>query len=337
MVEATTTEIQEQLHKFRNDFTQLQSEIARAIVGSEDLINQCLIAICAGGHVLLEGVPGLGKTSLVTAISKALDLNFGRIQCTPDLMPADILGTHVVNEDENGRRSFIFEPGPVFHNILLVDEINRATPKTQSALLEAMQEGKVSAGSKTHQLPDPFFVLATQNPLDMEGTYPLPEAQVDRFIFKLLVSFPELDTLVSIAKQFTGYTSEQPDSVWNGDNLKQAQIMLSQIPVADPVTAYAAKLILATHPNNELANERVKRFVSYGASPRGLQSIIRAARVCCALREGTSVSANDVQKVAVASLRHRVILNFEGEAEAVNVDKIIDELINEIAAPGEES
>jgi len=336
MTATTATAIQEQLHRFREDFGRLQQEIGRAIVGSDELVTDCLTAICAGGHVLLEGVPGLGKTSLVKAISAALDLDSGRIQCTPDLMPADILGTHVVNEDESGRRRFIFDPGPVFHHVLLVDEINRATPKTQSALLEVMQEGRVSAGRETHRLPQPFFLMATQNPLEMEGTYPLPEAQLDRFIFKLLVTFPQLETLVTIAKQFTGYEQDHPDAIWDGGHLRAAQEMLTRLPIAEPVTAYAARLVLATHPDQDGAPESVKRFVAYGSSPRGLQALIRAARVRCALREGTSVSVADVRSVVKPSLRHRMIRNFEGEAEATDIDQVIGEIVAKVPAPGSE-
>ncbi len=321
------------MDEFRSRFAQLRTEIARAIVGHEDLVCDCLIAIFSQGHVLLEGVPGLGKTYLVRVFSKVLGLTFGRIQCTPDLMPADILGTHIVNENEHGRRVFVYEKGPVFRHLLLVDEINRATPKTQAAMLEVMQERSVTAGGERFELPRPFFVLATQNPLEMEGTYPLPEAQLDRFFFKLKVPFPRIHELVEISRRTTGFDEPDLGVVISGDELVQMQELLTHVPIADPLTHYAASLVLATHPDGADALASVARFVSYGASPRGLQAVVRGARARCVLDGRTAVSIDDIRAVARPALRHRVVLNFEGQAESVNPDTIIDDVIKHTPTP----
>lgn len=326
--------LEEELVRFRQLFGALKAEIQKAIVGYDDLLSDTLIAIFSGGHVLLEGVPGLGKTFLVRVISQVVGLDPGRVQCTPDLMPADILGTHIVNEDANGRRVLFFEKGPVFKNLLLVDEINRATPKTQAALLEVMQEHAVTAGGERHQLPEPFFVLATQNPMDMEGTYPLPEAQLDRFMFKIKVPFPSLDSLVEISRRTTNYDQPELEMIMTGEELLRLQKVLTQIPVADPVAAYASKLVLGTHSDQEGVLPAVKRYVSYGSSPRGLQALVRGARVWCAVRGGTAVSTEDVRRVALVALRHRVILNFEGEAQQVKVDDLVNDLLKQVEAPG---
>jgi MoxR-like ATPase len=329
----TSEELDRELTQFKSTFDSLKVEIQKAIVGYDDLLADTMVAIFSQGHVLLEGVPGLGKTFLVKVISEVLGLESGRVQCTPDLMPADILGTQIVNEDENGRRSLHFEQGPVFRNLLLVDEINRATPKTQAALLEVMQEGRVTTGGETHQLPLPFFVLATQNPMEMEGTYPLPEAQLDRFMFKIHVPFPSLESLVEISKRTTGFSEIHLGEKMSGEQLINFQETLTHVPVADPVTTYAAQLILATHPDTPGANEKIKRYVSYGASPRGLQALIRGARVHAVLNGRTAVSVDDVRRVAKVALRHRIILNFEGEAESVNVDSLIDEVSGKLPTP----
>lgn len=321
------------LEAFTKVFGELVTEIQRHIVGYEDLIRDVLTAVFSGGHVLLEGVPGLGKTSLVKVLSQVLELAFGRIQCTPDLMPADILGTHIVAEDGDGGRVFRFEQGPVFTHLLLVDEINRATPKTQAALLEVMQEHTVTAGGDHFVLPEPFFVLATQNPLEMEGTYPLPEAQLDRFFFKVMVPFPTQAQLVEISKRTTGINTAALTQILDGDKINELQKLVAQVPVADELTGYAAALVLATHPDNELAPEGVKRFVSYGSSPRGMQTLIRGARVRAVLDGRTAVSVADIKAVAHATLRHRMILNFEGEAESVAVDGLIDEILSAVATP----
>jgi MoxR-like ATPase len=329
--------LDEELEGFRDIFGKLKVEIQKAIVGYDDLLTDTLIAVFSGGHVLLEGVPGLGKTFLVRVLSQVIGLEPGRVQCTPDLMPADILGTHIVNEDAHGRRVLHFERGPVFKNLLLVDEINRATPKTQAALLEVMQEHAVTAGGERHALPEPFFVLATQNPMEMEGTYPLPEAQLDRFMFKIKVPFPDLESLVEISRRTTNYEQPQLFNILTGLELMRLQYVLSHLPVADPVAKYASKLVLATHSEQPDALPAVKRFVAYGASPRGLQALIRGARVWCAVRGGTAVSTDDVKRVAHVALRHRVILNFEGEAQQLKVDGLVDDLLNQVTTPAQEA
>lgn len=329
--------MEKDLEKFRADFSDLKTEIQKAIVGYDDLLTDTLVAIFSQGHVLLEGVPGLGKTFLVKVLSEVMGLEPGRVQCTPDLMPADILGTQIVNEDENGRRRMDFEKGPVFANLVLIDEINRATPKTQAALLEVMQEHAVTMGGERHELPTPFFVMATQNPMEMEGTYPLPEAQLDRFIFKLRLPFPNEKDLVEISKRTTGFEQAQLSEVVSGERLIEYQKLLTKVPMADHVTAYAARLILATHPDVPGASDQVKRYVSYGASPRGLQALVKGARIHCVLDHRTAVSVDDVKRVAAAALRHRIILNFEGEAEGIDIDVLVSDLLDSVATPSEAS
>jgi MoxR-like ATPase len=314
-------------------FNQLKAELQKAIVGYDALLADVLTAIFSGGHVLLEGVPGLGKTYLVRTLSQVIGLEPGRVQCTPDLMPADILGTHIVGEDERGHRTLRYERGPVFKNLLLVDEINRATPKTQAALLEVMQERCVTTGGERHLLPEPFFVLATQNPMEMEGTYPLPEAQLDRFMFKIKVPFPDLDSLVEISRRTTGFTEPKLQTLVSGKDLIALQHELAQLPVADPVAHYASRLVLATHPEQPDVLPEVKRYVSYGSSPRGLQSLIRGARVWAAVHGATAVSTDDIRAIAHVSLRHRIILNFEGEAAQVKVDDLITKLLDTVKTP----
>lgn len=323
--------------KFQTLFTQLKSELQKSIVGYDELLTDVLLAVFSGGHVLLEGVPGLGKTFLVRTLSQVIGLEPGRVQCTPDLMPADILGTHIVNENELGRRMMHFEKGPVFKNLLLVDEINRATPKTQAALLEVMQERHVTTGGERHPLPEPFFVLATQNPMEMEGTYPLPEAQLDRFMFKIKVPFPDLDSLVEISRRTTGFEEPRLESILSGEELIRLQHELAEMPVAEPVARYASRLILSTHPEQPEALPEVKRFVSYGSSPRGLQSLIRGARVWAAVHGASAVSTEDVRALAHVALRHRVILNFEGEAQQVKVDDLITKLLDQVKTPAQEA
>lgn len=330
-------ELERRLEEFRTRFQQMRDEIQRAIVGYDDMIADVLVSIFSQGHVLLEGVPGLGKTFLVKVLSQVLGLSFGRVQCTPDLMPADVLGTHIVGEDEDGRRSFRFEKGPVFSHLLLVDEINRATPKTQAALLEVMQERNVTAGGDRFPLPSPFFVLATQNPLEMEGTYPLPEAQLDRFFFKLIVPFPNAKELVEITKRTTKFTEPELNVVMTGDELAGFQELLTEVPVADPMMTYAAELVMATHPEHVRNDTDVSRFVSYGASPRSMQAIIRGARGYCSLAGRTAVSVEDIRKAARPAMRHRIILNFEGEAEQVSVDSLVDDIINSVPTPAKDA
>ena len=330
-------QLEQRLGDFRDCFAKMKTEIHRSIVGYDEMIDDVLVSVFSQGHVLLEGVPGLGKTYLVKVLSQVLGLTFGRVQCTPDLMPADVLGTHIVGDDDSGHRAFRFEKGPVFHNLLLVDEINRATPKTQAALLEVMQERNVTAGGDSFPLPLPFFVLATQNPLEMEGTYPLPEAQLDRFFFKLHVPFPKAESLVEISKRTTGFEEQSLDVAVSDETLTSFQELLTHIPVADPITRYAADLILATHPEDPSADSQVKRFVSYGASPRGMQALIRGGRAYCALAGRTAVSVEDIRKAARPALRHRIILNFEGEAEQISVDSIVNAILESVPTPAKDA
>ncbi len=325
-------DLEKDLERFQKKFVEMKAEIQKAIVGYDELLTDTLVSVFSRGHILLEGVPGLGKTFLVQTLSKVMGLTPGRVQCTPDLMPADILGTHIVNENEEGRRVMHFEKGPVFANLILVDEINRATPKTQAALLEVMQEGAVTSGGDTMPLPKPFFVMATQNPMEMEGTYPLPEAQADRFLFKLRVPFPDRETLVEISRRTSGFDSPELSQVVTGEELIEFQKIVAEVPVADHVTEYAAHIVLATHPENEAKTSEVDRYVSYGASPRGMQALIRGARVICTLDGRTAVSIEDIQRVALPSLRHRVILNFQGEAESRDIDALVRDVIDSVPA-----
>jgi MoxR-like ATPase len=313
--------------EFRTRLTQLEDELARIVVGQREVVRQTLVAILAGGHVLLEGVPGLGKTLLCRSFSQALDLTFRRIQFTPDLMPADILGTLVVTEDATGRKGFQFQEGPIFGNLILADEINRATPKTQSALLEAMQEHMVTTAGERRALPDPFFVLATQNPIEMEGTYPLPEAQLDRFLFKVDVPPQGVDALVEILRRTTGVDVPEPKKTIDSATLRRFRGLVREVPCAEPVLRYAATLVRATHPDAAETPERVKRFVRYGASPRAAQAIVLGAKVTALLAGRAHVDPDDVAAVALPALRHRVLLNFEGEAEGVKVDDLVREVI----------
>jgi len=306
---------------FRADVDRLLAEIARRIVGQTDIAGAVATALLAGGHVLLEGVPGLGKTLLVRTLAEALELSFSRVQFTPDLMPADVLGTNLIVET-SGERRFEFQRGPIFAHIVLADEINRATPKTQSALLEAMQEQSVTIGKQTYPLLPPFFVLATQNPIEMEGTYPLPEAQLDRFTFKLRVDPPGRDELHAILERTTGSDEPAVRPVLGRDRLLEMRALVRQVPVARPVQDYAVRLVEATHPARSSVAE-VKRFVRYGSSPRGAQAVMLAAKIE-ALRDGRfAPSFADVRRVALPALRHRVLLNFDGEAEGVTADAVV--------------
>jgi MoxR-like ATPase len=291
-----------------------------------------LICIIAGSHALLEGVPGLGKTMLVRTFAEVLDLQFSRIQFTPDLMPADITGTTILDEDEQGRRDFRFQPGPVFANLVLADEINRATPKTQSALLEAMQERTVTVANQIYHIARPFFVLATQNPLEMEGTYPLPEAQLDRFMFKLVVRFPTRDDLSEILRRTTGGKSPQPVKVATGDAIIRMSQLAREVPMATHVNDYVVRLLIATHPDSDLAPDMVRRYVRYGSSPRGAQAIVLAAKIRALLEGRLNVAYEDVRDVVLPSLRHRLILNFEAEAENVTPDALLTEVIKHVPA-----
>ncbi len=313
---------------------QLEHELSSIVIGQERVVRELLLALLAGGHVLLEGVPGLGKTLLVRTLSDALALKFARIQFTPDLMPADIVGTTIVSEQSDGtssgsKRVFSFQPGPIFANIVLADEVNRATPKTQSALLEGMQERTVSVGDSTRPLPKPFFVLATQNPLEMEGTYPLPEAQLDRFLLKVLVRFPDAKNLMRIIDTTVGTTTLLAKQVATGEQLQQLIDTARAVPVATHVKEYGVRLLLATHPDQEDAPEQVRKYVRYGASPRGLQAIITTAKVRALLEGRYNVSLEDLKNVAFPALRHRLILNFDGLADGITPENLIETIIEE--------
>ncbi|MFQ5343139.1 MAG: AAA family ATPase [Anaerolineae bacterium] len=316
--------------QFREIATAIEGAVGAFIVGQRTLIRQTLITLLAGGNGLLEGVPGLGKTMLIRCLAQAIDCSFSRIQFTPDLMPADIVGTNIIVEDEQGRRSFRFEAGPIFANLVLADEINRATPKTQSAMLEAMQERQVTVAKQTRDLPKPFFVLATQNPLEMEGTYPLPEAQLDRFLFKLDVEFPSVDELVEIADRTTGDHVPQAPRVANGPMIIAMQQLARQVPIATHVTQHTARLLKATHPDDPAAPEAVRQFVRYGASPRGVQAMILAGKIHALLAGRYNVAYDDLHAVAKPALRHRLILNFEAQAEGVEADAIIESVLESV-------
>src|SRR5215510_10286094 len=309
-------------------FEALRVEVEKVIVGHREVITHVLTGLFAGGHVLLEGVPGLGKTLLIKTLSEGLELSFARIQFTPDLMPADIIGTNIIIEDADGRKHFQFQHGPIFAHILLADEINRATPKTQSALLEGMQESAVTVGGATRPLPAPFFVLATQNPIEMEGTYPLPEAQLDRFLFKLRVRYPQIEELNSIIDRTTQSRTATVNQVLGGPDVLAFRELIREVPIASHVRDFASAIVMATHPQWEGAPDVARRFVRYGASPRGAQALVLGAKVR-ALAEGRyNVSTEDLRAVALPALRHRLILNFEGEAEGVDVDRLIGELVD---------
>jgi len=313
--------------EFRNDFLMLRAEIGKVIVGQQEVIDGVITCLLADGHVLLEGVPGLGKTLLVRTLSRVLDLRFSRIQFTPDLMPADIVGTNIVVEDEAGQKYFEFQPGPIFANIILADEINRATPKTQSAMLEVMQEHCVTVGGVTHAVWEPYIVLATQNPLEMEGTYPLPEAQLDRFMFKILVGYPSREELVDIMERTTGTDIASLTRVTNDQRLNEMRELVRSVPIARHVTDYAVRLVLATHPDNETAPESVRRYVSWGSSPRAAQALVLGAKVLALLGGRYNVAFEDIKRCAKPAMRHRMILNFEGEAAEVKTDALIDEVV----------
>ncbi len=309
--------------EFRAEAEAIEEAVGQVMVGQRHLIRQTIITLLAGGNALLEGVPGLGKTVLVRTLAQVIDCRFSRIQFTPDLMPADIVGTQIISEDERGRRAFRFEPGPIFANLILADEINRATPKTQSAMLEAMQEQSVTIARATHQLEAPFFVLATQNPLEMEGTYPLPEAQLDRFLFKIEVPYPSVEELVTIAERTTGTQMANLSPVADKETILAMQALVRAVPIARHVTEAAARLTRATHPNDPGAPPEVRQFVRYGASPRGVQALILAGKVIALLDGRYNVAVDDLTSAARPALRHRLILNFEAQAEGMSADEII--------------
>ena len=318
---------EENIARFRESYDALRSEIGKVIVGQEAIVDGTLNALFANGHVLLEGVPGLGKTLLVRTLSQVLDLSFNRIQFTPDLMPADVIGTNMVHETDDGKRVFDFQHGPIFAHLVLADEINRATPKTQSAMLEAMQERSVTAGGEIRKLDTPFFVLATQNPIDQEGTYPLPEAQLDRFFYKLVVGYPSAEELSEVITRTTEGASVEVNKVVDGNSLTELQHLVQQVPVASHVKDYAVRLILATHPNTETALGITDQFLRFGSSPRGAQTLLLGAKVR-ALTEGRfNVSFDDIAAVAAPALRHRLIVNFEAEAEGITTDHVLEKIL----------
>jgi MoxR-like ATPase len=321
---------EEQIQSFRETYEALRAEIGKTIVGHDSIVEGTLIAVFAGGHILLEGVPGLGKTLLVRTLSEVLDMSFNRIQFTPDLMPADILGTNLVMETPGGRREFQFQRGPIFAHLVLADEINRATPKTQSAMLEAMQEKSVTAGGEIRKLAEPFFVLATQNPIDQEGTYPLPEAQLDRFFFKLVVTYPSAAELTEVLNRTTEGRKAELNRVLDKEQILQLQRLVREVPVASHVKDYAVRLIMATHPKTETAVPVTNQYLRFGSSPRGAQCILLAGKVRALTQGRFNVSFDDLEAVVHPTLRHRLILNFEAEAEGITTDHVLDQVIKDV-------
>jgi MoxR-like ATPase len=327
----TATAVAQSIDQFRDRFSRITQEVARRIVGHDEIVNGTVTSLLAGGHVLLEGIPGVGKTSLVHTLADALHLKFSRIQFTPDLMPADIVGTNIVQEHSHGGTFFEFQPGPIFANVVLADEINRATPKTQSALLEAMQDVSVSVGKTTYPLEQPFLVMATQNPIEMEGTYPLPEAQLDRFFFKLKVTYPSEEAMHEILDRTTRETDRTVTRVVDGPEIMEMRRVARSVPIARPVQAYAIRLTLGSHPGSPYATPLVTRYVRYGASPRAAQALVLAGKIQGINRGQAFVSIDDIRSAALPALRHRILLNFEGEADEVNTDTIVNELLASVA------
>ncbi|KHE93984.1 MAG: MoxR family ATPase [Candidatus Scalindua rubra] len=323
-------ETEKQFTLFQENYQKLLREIQKVIVGQGDVINQILICLFTHGHILLEGVPGLGKTKIIKTLSKVLNLNFSRIQFTPDLMPADILGTNIFINGAQGEKSFQFIKGPIFSNIVLADEINRATPKTQSALLEAMQEGFVTISGQKYKLDEPFLVLATQNPIEMEGTFPLPEAQLDRFFFKVKISYPGTDELLQIVERTTELEEQELNIVIDHEEIMTMRTIAKKVLIPEGVKRYAINLVLATHPENDDSPDISKKCIRYGSSPRGIQSLIMAAKVKALLDKRYNVSFEDISSLALPALRHRIILNFEGQVKGLDSDKIISEIIRDV-------
>jgi MoxR-like ATPase len=322
--------MQQRAEQFRQAYNKLYAEIAKVIVGHNDIVHGVLTCLFVGGHALLEGVPGLGKTLLVRTLSQAIDLNFNRIQFTPDLMPSDIIGTNIITEGADGKRVFTFQAGPLFAQIVLADEINRATPKTQSALLEAMQEHSVTVGGTIHRLQEPFFVMATQNPIEQEGTYPLPEAQLDRFFFKLLVNYSGRDEMATILDRTTRSEWPKAEKVMDGVEIRQWQELVREVLVAPPVQDYAIRLVLATHPQGEFATPDANKYIRFGASPRGAQALVLGGKVRALLEGRYNVSFEDIRRLYLPAMRHRVLLNFEAQAENIPSDTVLAQILNDV-------
>jgi len=328
-------EVQARLDEFAETYAGITREVRRVIVGHEEVTEGVLLCLLTGGHAILEGVPGIGKTLLVRTLAEALDLEFRRIQFTPDLMPADITGTNVITETEGGRREWEFRPGPVFANLLLADEINRATPKTQSAMLEAMQERSVTVAGATRRLQEPFFVLATQNPLEMEGTYPLPEAQLDRFLVKLLMQMPGREAIGEIVDRTTGTVVPRAERVADAQTILAMRDLVRAVPVAGHVRDYAGTLVLATHPDRDEAAPLARKYVRYGAGPRAAQAMVLGGKVLALVAGRYNVALEDIRRMAAPALRHRIIRNFEAEAEGMGADAIVQDLLAHVPEPGE--
>ena len=327
------SDVQARLERFAQAYARIRDQVGRVIVGHDDVLEGVLLCVLTGSHAILEGVPGIGKTLLVRTLADVLGLRFGRIQFTPDLMPADIVGTNIIVETPDGRREWEFRPGPIFGNLILADEINRATPKTQSALLEAMQEQSVTVADTTHRLPDPFFVLATQNPIEMEGTYPLPEAQLDRFALKLLMTMPRQDEISEIVRRTTGPEPVRAERVADAAEILDMRGLVREVPVASHVRDYAGALVLATHPDDGRAPPAVRKYVRYGASPRAAQTMVLGGKVWALCRGRYNVALEDLRALARAAMRHRIILNFEGEAAGIDPDALVADVLAHVPEP----
>ena len=322
--------IEKEIGQFHKQYEAVQKEMGRVIVGNREVIGSILSCLLTRGHVLLEGIPGLGKTKIVQTLADVMNLKFNRIQFTPDLMPGDLIGTNVLRETETGEKYLDFQQGPIFCNLMLADEVNRATPKSQSALLEAMQEKSVSVGNITHKLEEPFFVMATQNPIELEGTYPLPEAQMDRFMFKLKIECPNIDEMHQIMDRTTQVGEAQVTTVLDHGEVMQMRETVLSVPIAKPVQDYAIRLTLATHPNSPQAHDLTNKYARFGASPRGTQALVLGGKMLALLSDRVHVSCEDIRSVVMPALRHRILLNFEGEAEHVDTDDILREIIKDV-------
>ncbi len=333
---SSAASMQQRAAAFREAYARVKKEIGKVIVGHSEIVDGVLTCLFVGGHTLLEGVPGLGKTLLIRTLAETLNLNFNRIQFTPDLMPSDIIGTNIINETPEGQRVFTFQKGPLFAQIVLADEINRATPKTQSALLEAMQEHSVTVGGTIHKLQEPFFVMATQNPIEQEGTYPLPEAQLDRFFFKLLLNYSGREEMSIILDRTTRGEFPKPSQVMDGIEIQQWQQLVREVLVAPPVQDYAIRLVLATHPGSEFQAQETGKFIRCGASPRGAQAVVLAAKVRALLEGRYNVGFEDVRSVYLPAIRHRILLNFEAQAENIPADQVLERILDEVKEKGPE-